>query len=72
MGWSPQPRKWSWRDFLTEGEAAHIEAIDAEAVTVKARLREMSLARNAIYQRAVHRAKYAAGQAPTPRYNEVR
>ncbi len=65
-GWTPRPRKWDWRAFLTEDEAAEVAAADK----VKAEWQRRQALCAKIQNRAIQRAKYAAGvKSPTPALN---
>lgn len=49
--------KWPWRDYLTPEEAKTLAAADR----AKKRWEKLNQARAAITNRAIQRAKYAAG-----------
>jgi hypothetical protein len=65
MTWKPKPDKWNWRAFLTPEEARFIKEADAAAKIVadaQSRWNKLyGLQRLHTVNRAVHRAKYAAG-----------
>lgn len=55
--WTPRPRKWDWRAFLTEDEAAEVAAADK----AKAEWQRRQALCAKIQNRAIQRAKSAAG-----------
>lgn len=55
-GWTPRPRKWDWRAFLTEEEAVEVAAADR----AKAEWQHRQALCAKIQNRAIQRAKYAA------------
>lgn len=57
MAWKPKASKWDWRKFLTVEERQELETAD------KARSAWLALNKNraGIQNRAIHRAKHAAG-----------
>ncbi len=60
-GWSKPAQKWDWRAFLTEEEAAQVSAADA----AKAEWQRFQAIRASIQNRAIQRARYAAGSPPS-------
>lgn len=69
MARNPQEAKWDWRSALTAEELAIIQKADAELERL-ARAREryekrFGRVRQLIVNRAIHRAKYAAGSGRT-------
>lgn len=62
MTWSPKPRKWPWRDFLTEHELEVVTDLDRAIQSARQTMAQAAMIRNPIVNRAIHRAKYAAGK----------
>ena len=54
--------KWPWRDYLTADEAEILR----QANTAKTEWQRLNQARAGITNRAIQRAKYAAGARPLP------
>ncbi|WP_454629695.1 hypothetical protein [Bradyrhizobium cenepequi] len=66
MTWITKRGKWNWRSFLTKEEADFMREADAEAkriaVAQSAFQKKYGLQRMKTVNRAIQRAKYAAGQ----------
>jgi hypothetical protein len=58
--WKPKPRKWPWRDFLTEQEAIIVRDLEYQSSEAKRLLADATAQLGPIRNRAVHRAKHAA------------
>ncbi len=59
---STRPPKWDWRAFLTEDEAAQVEAADR----ARAEWQRLRAAKAFIQNRAIQRAKFAASRTSSP------
>lgn len=57
MTWKPRETKWDWRKFLSADEKAVLKQADE----AKAMWRTLNADRATIQNRAIQRAKYAAG-----------
>ena len=57
MAWKPKQPKWDWRKFLTVEEKQELEVADRARATWLA----LNKNRAGIQNRAIQRAKYAAG-----------
>jgi hypothetical protein len=65
MTWVTKRGKWNWRSFLTPEEGAFMREADAEAKKIaeaqSAYQKKYGLRRMQTVNRAIHRAKHAAG-----------
>jgi hypothetical protein len=59
MPWKKREAKHPWKSYLTKEEAASIEALERDAQKTDAQRRAITVERNRIVNRAIHRAKYA-------------
>lgn len=57
MAWRRREPKWRWRDYLTAEETALLAKCDA----LKVKWQQLNKVRAGVVNRAIHRAKYAAG-----------
>lgn len=61
MRWKPRAPKWNWKAYLTKEEAVVIRRADRAQARLKREARRWSARRLPIQNRAIQRAKYAAG-----------
>lgn len=60
MPWLETPKKWPWRDFLTEEEADKVRELEQLIEVAHQAGSNASQALDPIRNRAIHRAKRAA------------
>jgi hypothetical protein len=67
MAWKPRRKQWNWRKFLSTEERLTIQEAEDELAEIEAQRkawdRRWARTRQLIVNRAIHRAKYAAGRA---------